>query len=136
MAEDIADLMMRVWDTWKASTPVKRGDVTREQYRILRVLEGSGPRSVKELAGGVGTTPSSASVSLKRLEKVGLVRRTRSEEDERVVTVDLTQVGRRKLESWRSRRLSTLGSLFDVLGPDEREVFRSMLERVVSGSGR
>lgn len=125
---------MRVWDSWRASTPVRRGDVTREQYRILRTLETEGPRSVKVLAAIVGTTPSSASISLKRLERGKLVRRTRSEEDERVVTVDLTAGGRSKLNAWRSKRLSTLASLFDVLEPEEKDSLRTMLARVVSGA--
>jgi MarR family transcriptional regulator, organic hydroperoxide resistance regulator len=136
LVESIADLMMRVWDAWKSSSPVKRGDVTREQYRILKVLGTEGTRSVKELASRVGTTPSSASISLKRLERGELVRRTRSSEDERVVSVTITPEGRSKLNSWRSRQLSTLASLFDALEPGERESFREMLAKVVSEAGR
>jgi DNA-binding MarR family transcriptional regulator len=48
---------------------------------------------VTELAEYVGVTPSTMSLTLKRLDEAGLVRRERDPADRRVVNVRLTQRG-------------------------------------------
>ncbi|MCP2257369.1 DNA-binding transcriptional regulator, MarR family [Streptoalloteichus tenebrarius] len=78
--------------------------VTYPQYLVLLDLWTRGPRSVKELGEDLYLDSGTLSPLLKRLETAGLVRRSRSEADERVVIVCLTEEGRRLRE--RGRRVS------------------------------
>ena len=79
-------------------------EVTIDQYWILRLLHDFGPKSIKDIAAEVGITHSPATVSVKRLEGRGLVRRDRQHDDERVVAVRLREHGRRLFENCRRGR--------------------------------
>jgi DNA-binding MarR family transcriptional regulator len=68
--------------------------LTYPQYLVLVVLWHEGPQPVSRLAERLKLETSTLTPMLKRLEKSGFVSRTRSAEDERVVTVDLTAKGR------------------------------------------
>lgn len=106
-------------------------EVTFDQYWILRFLYDSGPRSIKDIAAGVGVSHSPATVSVKRLEGRGLVKRVRGHDDERVVTVRLTERGRRLFEGWRRGRRKELKSLFGSLSKEEKRQLLDLLDRVL-----
>ncbi len=129
---EIGDLLLVLWQRWRAASPVRKGAITREQYWILRVLGEHGPMKVKELASTIGCTPGSASVAVKRLEKAGLVLRERSERDERVVTVALEDDGAKKLETWKSEQLASVEQLFDSLNSQERRALLALLGKALA----
>ena len=92
--------------------------LTYPQYLVLLVLWEDEPRSVKRIAEALLLDYGTVSPLLKRLEARGLVARRRSEEDERTVTVGLTD------EGWALRREvldipATIGCAMG-LGADER----------------
>jgi MarR family transcriptional regulator, organic hydroperoxide resistance regulator len=132
---EVGDLVMALWQSWKAASPVRRGAITREQYWILRLLMEHGEMRIKDLASAIGCTPGSASVAVKRMEKAGLVKRTRSERDERVVTVILAAQGAKMLDAWRSEQLHSMEVLFERLSQDERKTLRRLLEKALGGRG-
>ena len=107
-SEEIGDLVMILWQRWRAASPVRRGAITREQYWILRMLMERGQMKIKDLASTIGCTAGSASVAVKRLENAGLVRRERGKKDERIVTVVLEKQGVKKLDAWREEQLFLL----------------------------
>lgn len=73
--------------------------VTTLQLKMLITLYSSGkPVSIGNLGKAIGVTGGNISNICKKLEKQGFVIRTRSEEDERVVNVDLTDKGRTAAE--------------------------------------
>lgn len=133
-SEEIGDLLMSIWQHWRAASPVRKGAITREQYWVLRTLKEKGKMKVKELASAIGCTPGSASVAVKRLERAGFVRRERGKKDERVVTVILERQGAKKLDSWRGDQLASMVSLFDSLGPEERRTLHALLEKALKGN--
>ena len=106
-------------------------EVTIDQYWILRFLHDSGPRSIKDIAAEMGISHSPATISVKRLEGRRLVRRVRGHEDERVVTVSLTERGRRLFERWREGRRTELNSLFDPLDDQEKRALLELLDKVL-----
>jgi len=114
---------------------VKRGAITREQYWILRMLSERGKMKIKDLASAIGCTPASASVAVKRLERTGLVRRERKEEDERVVTVTLAKRGTKKLDSWREEQRTYRSAQFELLNAREKRVLRGLLEKALAAGG-
>ena len=106
-------------------------EVTIDQYCIVRFLHDSGPRSIKDIAAEMGISHSPATISVKRLEGRRLVRRVRGHEDERVVTVSLTERGRRLFERWREGRRTELNSLFDPLDDQEKRALLELLDKVL-----
>ena len=134
-SEEISDLMMVFWQRWRSASPVKRGAITREQYWILRLLMEGGQMKIKDLASGIGCTAGSASVAVKRLERAGLVRRERSEKDERVVTVTLARQGVKMLDAWKGEQLASMAALFEPLTQSERRSLQGLLEKALAVAG-
>ena len=69
-------------------------DLTYTQYITMMVLWEGEQQSVKELGARLFLDSGTLTPVLKSLEAKGYVRRTRSEEDERLLIVDLTEEGR------------------------------------------
>ena len=63
------------------------------QLHVLGVLRDVAPITVSQLASRLGISPPSTSAILDRMVDGGLVERTRSEEDRRIVSVSLTPAG-------------------------------------------
>lgn len=68
--------------------------LTYPQYLAMMVLWEENALTVSEISNRLLTDPGSLTPLLKRLEGEGLLSRTRSREDERVVVVELTDAGR------------------------------------------
>lgn len=134
-SEEVADLLLVVWQKWRLASPVRRGAITREQYWVLRILSERGPMRIKDLASAIGTTVGSTSVAMKRLERAGMVTRKRSDKDERVVTVSLGRRGVAMLEAWKKEQLASVAGLFESLGPGERRTLRGLLSKALRASG-
>ena len=132
---DVGDLILALWQRWRAASPVRRGAITREQYWILRTLMDNGDMRIKDLASAIGCTAGSASVAVKRMEKGRLVRRERGKKDERVVTVTLAKRGAKMLGTWRKEQLDSMDALFERLSQEERRNLRGLLEKALSRGG-
>ncbi|EST14758.1 MULTISPECIES: MarR family winged helix-turn-helix transcriptional regulator [Pseudomonas] len=70
-------------------------NLTYPQYLAMLVLWEHDGLTVGEISQHLLTDPGSLTPLLKRLESEGLLKRTRSREDERVVLVQLTDKGRK-----------------------------------------
>ncbi len=68
--------------------------LTHPQYLVMLALWDRSPRSLNGLAADLALDPATASPLVKRLEKDGLIDRTRSKEDERRLDIQLTDAGR------------------------------------------
>ncbi len=80
--------------------------LTLGQYYIMRALWINEGQSQRALSEAVGTTePTTASV-LRMLEKNGLIRRTRNQQDRRTINIFLTETG---LEMKRELLLMAMG---------------------------
>lgn len=129
---EASDLILALWQRWRAASPVRRGAITREQYWIMRTLMDHGSMRIKDLASAIGCTAGSASVAVKRMERAGLVNRERGREDERVVTVTLAKQGVKMLDTWRKEQLDSMDALFEPLSQGEKRSLRALLEKALS----
>lgn len=134
-SQEVGDLLMVLWQRWRAASPVRRGAITREQYWILRTLSERGQMKIKDLASSIGCTAGSASVAVKRLERTGLVKRRRSTNDERVVTVTLGKRGAETLEAWKDEQLASMAAAFESLAPEERNTLYDLLRKALAVGG-
>ena len=72
----------------------KETGLTGPQLWAIKIVAGSAPIKVSDLARRMYLHPATVVGILDRLESKGLVQRTRSTEDRRVVEIDLTAQGR------------------------------------------
>jgi MarR family transcriptional regulator, organic hydroperoxide resistance regulator len=86
--------------------------LTHPQYLVMLALWGSAPLTVKEVGALLQLDSATLSPLLKRLASSGYVTRTRSEDDERVVHIDLTDAGR----ALRDRALAVPPAIVARLG--------------------
>jgi len=84
--------------------------LTYPQYLAMMVLWEQDGLTVGEISARLLTDPGSLTPLLKRLEAEGLLSRTRSREDERVVIVELTEQGRSLRDKARTIPQCILGA--------------------------
>ena len=63
------------------------------QHKIIMFLKLQGSATIGEIAKETGTKPSTISVSVKRMEKAGFVKRRQSKADGRITEILLTPKG-------------------------------------------
>ena len=134
--EKLAEDLLMLWRILRGlSHPVRRAEMTPEQYWLLRILNRAGSLSIGELATELGITTSSATIACKRLEKIGLLTHERQAEDERVVQVALTEQGLAQIDAWRQRKRESLTGLLSVLDQHEQQELQRLIERVLEAAG-
>ena len=108
--------------------------LTHPQYLVMLALWQHEPLSVRELGRLLQLDPGTLSPLLKRLEASGYVRRERSEHDERVLAVTLTEAGRRL----RRRAEKIPPAVVDMLGMEieELQALREQLTGVIEVAQR
>ncbi len=130
--EQLAEDLIALWRLLRnLSHPVRRAEITPEQYWLLRLLNRAGPLSVSELANQLDIAISSTTISCQRLEKAGLLTRKRQSDDERVVRVALTATGLAQIDAWAQRKREALTRMLNVLDAQEQQVLQSLIERVL-----
>ncbi len=68
-----------------------KSTLTYPQTLVLALLDCDGPMPISSLARAAGSANSTVSGIVDRLENAGLVRRVRSEQDRRVIFVEVTE---------------------------------------------
>lgn len=135
MATDrLVEDLLALWRLLRVNThPVRRGEITPEQYWLLKLLNKRGEMSIGELAEALGLTGSSVTTACKRLEKAGMLRRERQADgqDERIVLVSLTTQGREQIETWQQERRATLTQMLAPLTISEQEELQRLIERIL-----
>jgi DNA-binding MarR family transcriptional regulator len=106
--------------------------LTFSQYALLQSLDGCATARVSDLAGGAGISPSTATRILDALERRAIVRRHRSPEDRRGVTVTLTDHGRQMLDRQAGWMRGRQRAFYEQLPGEERELVADLLVRLAT----
>jgi DNA-binding MarR family transcriptional regulator len=88
--------------------------LTHPQYLVMLALWEQSPRTLSELAEELAFDSATASPLVKRLERQGLVSRSRRSGDERALDIALTDAGR----SLRLKALDVPGQVLGAIGVD------------------
>lgn len=92
--------------------------ITYPQYLVLMVLWENDKVSVNQITEKLLLNTNTMSPLLKRMEKMDLVNRARSQEDERIVIIALTDKGR----ELKTKALPIPDRLFDEIVTDKIEI--------------
>ncbi len=104
--------------------------IHRAQHRLLMALACDRFQSQVELARKLEVSAATIAVSLKTLEKAGLIRKRMRQEDNRVNFVELTEKGSRIVEESRDFFDMLDRQMFQGFNRDERKQFSHYLERM------
>jgi DNA-binding MarR family transcriptional regulator len=108
-----------------------QGAITLPQLWVLGYLSRQRECSMRELADFMKMGFSSVTGMVDRLVKQGLARRRRTDEDRRVVFVDISARGRKILGVILEQRRATTLELFESLTAEERSTYLCILEKLV-----
>ena len=97
----------------------KIAGVSPHQVGLLVAIKYTPGVTVGQLATEERVSTAAMSKRISRLERDGLVARTKSEADRRCVGLTLTEEGQRTLRRVRSRRTAWLASRLGALTPEE-----------------
>lgn len=110
-------------------------ELNMQELHVVEFLGNEGPRMMRELAEHLAVAVNSITSIVDNLERKGMVRRHRSEEDRRVVRVELTDTGREVHQSALEVNLRLFRSMLGALTEDEQEIFM-VLFRKIARAGR
>src|SRR5947209_2239325 len=111
-------------------------DLTLAQLSILVTLLDRGPIRMTDLAAHERVRTPTTTVAIRRLEKIGLVKRSRDPSDLRAVLVDITPRGRAvHAESLANRHAALAAMLSQLPDSDLNTLMKALapLERLASG---
>jgi len=111
---------------------LSRHGATIEQFHILMLLAASTvPLSPGEIASYVFREKHSISERLTRMERFGYIKKSKSQDDERMVKVEITAKGRRFLaELMRSATTYARSMVAECLPPEAIDALEGPLKRI------
>lgn len=111
-------------------------DLAPSQIGVLRILRKCGGISIGDISAKLGMPDSNISAICRRLEKRGLLERTRDEDDQRVVNVTLTQEALLLLKQLEEEVERIYMAYIDRISPGDKEDIIAAfekLERIIAG---
>ncbi|CAM3824208.1 MarR family transcriptional regulator [Alicyclobacillus pomorum] len=112
--------------------PVEKGyGLTATQMFILRYLDKRGTAKASDISKACGLSPGAVTQICDELETLGLVARNRSQDDRRVVIINLTDLGVAKLEEIRQHVTDRLVNIVDKVPPHEMEQFMRVFRKII-----
>ena len=110
-------------------------DMTHAQASCLMMLAKGEATTVTDLARNLNTDAGSVTRLLSRMEKRGLIARTRRDDDRRVVDLSITPEGEAMLEKLPAAFCNVMRRHFEGFSHAEVEVLRGMLLRIIANNG-
>jgi DNA-binding MarR family transcriptional regulator len=124
--------LSEVWEHGGSDVPdwVEQ-ELTFGQMRLLFLLSHHGPAPMSRIAEWLGVGLPTASGTVERVERHGLVARQHRLDDRRVVECHLTDAGRRLIDQVSGTRLEMMRQFLAVLGEEEQAEMARLMTLVV-----
>jgi MarR family 2-MHQ and catechol resistance regulon transcriptional repressor len=107
--------------------------LTTSQFGTLEALYHLGPMCQTEIGKKILRSSGNITLVIDNLEKRGLVRRERAEDDRRRVGVHLTPEGKALIERVLPEHIAQITAAFAVLAPDEQEELARLCKKLGKG---
>jgi DNA-binding MarR family transcriptional regulator len=138
LAEGLHRALSKLFSILRRGDPngAAAGDLTLAQLSILVTLLDQGPIRMTDLAAHERVRTPTTTVAIRRLEKLGLVKRSRDPSDLRAVLVDITPRGRAVHGESLANRRAALAAMLGQLPPSDLNTLMKALkplERLASG---
>ncbi|OJZ69072.1 MarR family transcriptional regulator [Mycobacterium paraffinicum] len=138
LAEGLHRALSKLFSILRRGDPsgAAAGELTLAQLSILVTLLDQGPIRMTDLAAHERVRTPTTTVAIRRLEKLGLVKRSRDPSDLRAVLVDITPRGRAVHGESLANRRASLAAMLSQLPPADLDTLMQALaplERLASG---
>jgi DNA-binding MarR family transcriptional regulator len=130
--DNLALLMQRLLKLRLAEIPRLDYDLSFSQMEILWFVHGASKCRVQDIADGLGITPPSVSVALRRLEEAGWLERHSDPEDGRATCSSLTKKSTEMLQRAREAQYRGIEQFLMGLTADEKNNLVALLEKAIS----
>ena len=110
--------------------------IYRGQPPIMGLLYQHDGMSQKEMASALNLSPATMTVTLKRMEKAGLVCREMDEHDQRILRVHLSEQGRQMWLKSADQIRCVTEELLEGFTPEEERQMREYLYRIARNMAR
>ena len=110
--------------------------IYRGQPPIMGLLYQHDGMSQKEMASALNLSPATMTVTLKRMEKAGLVRREMDEHDQRILRVHLSEQGKQMWLKSADQIRCVTEELLEGFTPEEERQMREYLFRIARNMER
>ena len=133
-AADLQDVMQIIMKQYKcvddAAANGPYGELKMQELRIIEFLGNDGPHMMRELADFLSLAVNSVTTIVDSMETKSLVHRNRSDQDRRVVRVELTASGRSVYQLASEMRRRMLRCMLGALTEDEQEIFMVLFRKI------
>ncbi len=116
-----------------AARDIEQYGLTQPQFGVLEMLGHLGPLTIGDIGKRMLVTGGCTTVILDNLEKDGLVERVRSDEDRRVVNVQLTASGQSTFKRIFPKHAKRVTELAAVLTEEEQSQLSNLLKKLGLG---
>jgi DNA-binding MarR family transcriptional regulator len=106
------------------------GELTYQQYNVLRMIDTMGPQPQAEVARRLMVTAPVVTRLASTLADAGLVERQADPGDRRTVLLTLTPTGRRRARAMRRDLLEAAHEMLEPIPAERREAVGSALEEL------
>lgn len=136
LGKSVGYLLARAKNTLSQGVEQEVGnlDMTHAQASCLMMLAQGEANTVTDLARNLNTDAGSVTRLLSRMEKRGLIARTRRDDDRRVVDLSITPAGNALVEKLPVAFCNVMRRHFEGFNHDEIEVLRGMLLRIIANN--
>jgi DNA-binding MarR family transcriptional regulator len=117
------------------SLAVGDADISLPQHRALALLASRGPQRMTDLADLLGVNSSTATRHCDRLQRRGLVQRTRATDDRRAVRVSLTDAGQRLVQQITQARRREISRILQTMPQPSRRSLLAALRGFADAAG-
>jgi len=117
------------FSSWESSI-IEAGHLKIADAHAIEVLGHYGKMNMKELAGRLGLTTGTTTMTVDRLERGGFACRIRAEHDRRSYIIVLTPAGCEAYEEHHRHHLSLAEEISSILGESDSAVFVKNLRKI------
>jgi DNA-binding MarR family transcriptional regulator len=126
----VQDFLQRYREVDAGACSGRHAELSMQELRVIERLGDAGPTRMKELAEYMLLAVNSLTSLIDKLEAQDLVRRERSNEDRRVVFVQLTNAGRLVFRAAVDDKLGLMKLMLGRLTASEQESFMSLFRKI------
>jgi DNA-binding MarR family transcriptional regulator len=129
----VVEAMGGLWDKDAHDVPEwVAQELTFSQMRLLFLLSRNGPAPMSRIAEWLGVGLPTASGTVERVERHGLVSRQHRLDDRRVVECGLTEAGRHLIDEISGTRLEMMRKVLGVLNGEELAQMAGLITTMVT----
>ncbi|SDT56939.1 DNA-binding transcriptional regulator, MarR family [Paenibacillaceae bacterium GAS479] len=133
ITEDFARLWMKISKDWKSHLEDELlPNLTEGQLNALELLQKHQPMKPSELLQYLQTTPAAITTLLDRMEKGGLIERSRDSSDRRIVWVTVTEHGEIEAKRGIEIREMFLQGALDRISSHNQQLLVYLLGKVAN----